>query len=77
MPVALLLPRPPATRGNVRLSGADALPHAAAGVHADMLVYIEEVRALTAEELSTRRHPLVEFWYVKERRSAKTLVHLA
>jgi hypothetical protein len=75
--VALLLPRTPATRDGVRLSRADALPHAAAGVHADMLTYIEEVRTPTAEELSAMRHPLVVFWCVNERLFTTTLAQLA
>jgi hypothetical protein len=76
MPVALLLPRPPATRGDVRLSDADALPHAAAGVHADMLTYVDEACTLTAEELRALRHPLVVFW-VNERLCTTTLAQLA
>jgi hypothetical protein len=74
---ALLLPRPPAKCDGVRLSDADALPHAAAGVHSDMLVYVTEVHTLTAEDLSAMRHPLVVFWCVKERLSATTLAQLA
>jgi hypothetical protein len=77
MPVALLLPRLPATRGDMRLSGADAPPPAIASVYSDMLVYVDEVRKLTAEELRAMRHPLVEFWWVKERLSATTLAQLA
>jgi hypothetical protein len=60
--VALLLPRPPAKCDGVPLSDADALPHAAAGVHSDMLVYVNDVHMLTAEELSAMRRPLVVFW---------------
>jgi hypothetical protein len=74
---ALLLPRPSATRDGVQLSEADTLPPATTGVHSDMLVYIQEVRALTAEELSTMRHPLVEFWCVNERLFTTTLAQLA
>jgi hypothetical protein len=74
---ALLLPRTPATRGDVRLSGADALPHAAAGVHADMLVYVNDAQMLTAEDLSALRHPLVVFWCVNERLFTTTLAQLA
>jgi hypothetical protein len=77
MPVALLLPRPPAKCDGVRLSDADALPHAAAGVHADMLVYVNEVQMLTAEDLGALRHPLVEFWCVNERLFTTTLAQLA
>jgi hypothetical protein len=77
MPVALLLPRPHAKCDGVRLIDADALPPAAAGVHSDMLTYVAEVRTPTAEELSTMRHPLVEFRCVKERLSTTTLAHLA
>jgi hypothetical protein len=58
-------------------SDADALPHAAAGVHSDMLVYVNEVHMLTAEELSALRHPLVEVWCVKERLFTTTLAQLA
>jgi hypothetical protein len=75
--VALLLPRTPATRDGVRLSRADALPHAAAGVHADILAYVAEVRTQTAEELSAMRHPLVVVWCVNKRLFTATLVHLA
>jgi hypothetical protein len=75
--VALLLPRTPATRDGVRLSRADTLPHAAAGVHSDMLVYVNEVRTLAAEELSARRHPFVVFWCVNGRRFTTTLAQLA
>jgi hypothetical protein len=74
---ALLLPRPPAKCDGVRLSDADALPQAAAGVHSDMLVYVAEVHTLTAEELSAMCYPLIVFWCVKERLSAKTLAQLA
>jgi hypothetical protein len=77
MPVALLLPRPPATCGDVRYSDADALPHAAAGVHSDMLVYVNDVRTPTAEELSALRRPLVVFWCVNERLFTTTLAQLA
>jgi hypothetical protein len=72
----LLLPHPPATRGDVRLSGAHSMPHTAAGVHSDMLTYVDEACTLTAEELRALRHPLVVFW-VNERLSAKTLAQLA
>jgi hypothetical protein len=75
--VALLLPRPPAMRGDMRLRDADAPPHAAAGVHSDMLVYVAEVRTLTAEEVSAMRHPLVVFWCVNERLFTTTLAQLA
>jgi hypothetical protein len=77
MPVALLLPRPPATRGDMRLSDADALPHAAACVHSDILAYVNDVHILTAEELSALRHPLIEFWCVNERLFTTTLAQLA
>jgi hypothetical protein len=75
--VALLLPRPPAKCDGVRLSDSDALAHAAAGVHSDMLVYVNEVHMLTAEDLSAMRHPLVEFWCVNERLFTTTLAQLA
>jgi hypothetical protein len=76
MPVALLLPRTPATRDGVRLRGADAPPHAAAGVHADMLVYVAEVHTPTVEELRALRHLLVVFW-VNECLFTTTLAQLA
>jgi hypothetical protein len=75
MPVALL-PRTPATCDGVRLSDADALPHAA-GVHSDMLVYVNDVHILTAEELSALRHPVVVFWCVNERLVTTTHAQLA
>jgi hypothetical protein len=62
---------------DVRLSDVDALPHAAAGVHSDMLVYVNDVHRLTAEDLSAMRHPLVVFWCVKERLFTTTLAQLA
>jgi hypothetical protein len=77
MPVALLLPRTPATRDGVRLSGADVLPPGIASVHADMMAYVAEVRTQTATELSAMRHPLVVFWCVNGRLFTTTLVHLA
>jgi hypothetical protein len=77
MPVALLLPRPPAKCDGVRLSDADALPHATASGHSDMLTHVNEVRTPTAEELSALRHPLIEFWCVNERLFTTTLAQLA
>jgi hypothetical protein len=77
MPVALLLPRPPAKCDGVRWSVGDALPPATAGVHADMLVHVNDVHILTAEELSAMRHLLVVLWCVKERLFTTTLAQLA
>jgi hypothetical protein len=74
---ALLLPRPPAKCDGVRLSDADALPHAAAGVHSDMMAYVAEVRTQTAKELSAMRHPLVVLWCVNGHRCITTLAQLA